>query len=286
MRKIKFEDFQKELISSMKSFQSEFENNEIFWWANSGTLLGAVRDSKLIDWDDDIDMSMFNRDFYENKDKIIEIANKLNFELIDPSKQFGLDVARMFSNEYLLVKYEGKEYMTKIYIDIMLAIPSKRSSKFKSWRWEVLNKFSSIYGGFYNILPKRVWIKGEIVKNGWLTNFLVFLSKMIIWPFTFWVPLLQNRRLKKYKKNNIKYQLFYCYNNKGITFERDKKNFTKIRFEDFEINAPKNYEDELIVWFGNSWKELPSKEKRIPHNLLLTPYTGKEKYKIVPFLIK
>ncbi len=286
MRKISFEEFQKELINSLKHFNSKFNDQDVFWWANSGTMLGAVRNGKAIPWDDDADMSMFNDDFFSNKDKMQSIAEKINFEVVDPTENSGLDVARLFSKEFILVEYKGETFMTKIYIDIMLAIPSKKKSKIKSMWWEIINKYSWIYGNFYNILPKVGWVNKRKVKIGWWRNFLVFFSKVITFPFMWWVPISQNRHLKKKPNKKNTYQLFYCYNNKGVVFKKDEDLFTEVSFEGFELNVPKNYEEELLIWFGKTWKELPKEEDRIPHNLILTPYTGKEKYKIKPFLIK
>lgn len=285
MRKISFEQFQSELINWFKLFNNSFETNDIHWWMNSGTLLGAVREGGQISWDDDVDMTMFNIDFIKNRNKISEIAIQNNWELIDPTKTKGLDVARLFSNEKIVVEYKGKEFVTKFFIDIMIAIPSKRTNKIKSFWWEVINKYSWIYGDFYNILPKFGWRNGQVKKIGFITNFLVFFSKLITFPFMFWVPIKQKLKLKKIKLNANKYQTFYSYNNKQIFYSYDKNKFKKIDFEDFKVNAPINYEEELLIWFGKDWKEKPIKEKQIPHNLILTPNNG-ENYKISPFLIK
>lgn len=46
--------------------------NELNIWADSGTLLGAVRNKGYIPWDDDIDMIMLRNDY----DKLLKIAEK------------------------------------------------------------------------------------------------------------------------------------------------------------------------------------------------------------------
>lgn len=287
MNRFTFEEFQKLLVDSFERINNEFRSNNIFWWANSGTLLGTIRDGGMIDWDDDMDMSMFNIDFFQNKDKIISILDSMNWELADASEIKGLDVMRLFSKEKIIVEYKGNEYITKPYIDIMISVPTKGNSKIKSTLWSVACNYAWIYGNFYFILPKMGWIKGKKVKIGFIRNFLAFLSKVITFPFMFWVPIYQNKKLKKIINDSDYYQPFYCWNNKGLNYRYKNKNenFITKDFNGIQINVPKKYEQELEIWYGSSWKELPINEKRIPHNLLLTPNNGTD-YKINPFLIK
>lgn len=287
MNKYSFDEFQSLLLDSFKNINSEFIKNEIFWWANSGTLLGAARDGEIIPWDDDIDMSMFNIDFFDNKEKIESILDSMNWELADASKIFGLDVMRFFSKEKIIVIYEGEEYITKPYIDIMISVPTKRVSKLRSSLWTIACNYSWIYGNFYNILPKLGWIKGKRVKIGFLRNFGAFFSKVITFPFMFWVPIYQNRKLKKVKRKSNHYQPFYCWNNKGLSYKYNNhdEQFTKLTLNGIEINVPMEYEKELEIWFGPNWRMQPPIEKRVAHNIMLTPNNG-TKYKINPFLIK
>ncbi len=285
MKEVTFKQFQEELVSSFEKFQKSFDNEGIFWFAHSGTLLGAVRENSIIEWDDDIDMAMFNDDFYKNFEKINKIAKDNNFTLYDPSKTWGLDVGRLFSDETYLVEYEGNKYVTQIYIDINLALPIKGTNKIREKWWEIANKYSWIYGDFYNILPKTGWIKGKVKEIGAIKNFFAFVSKLITFVFMFWVPIYQNKKVKKItKRENSKYQFFYCWNPKETFYEKNE--FEKINFNNIEINIQKNSKEYLVIWYGSNWKEKPEDNKRKPHNLILTPHIKGREYKIRPFLIK
>ena len=55
------------------------ESNKILYWLCHGTLLGIIRDKKLIPWDDDIDIAVFKSDVdFEKIKKFFEIRGFIN----------------------------------------------------------------------------------------------------------------------------------------------------------------------------------------------------------------
>ena len=40
-----------------------FNKNKIFYWMGQGTLLGIIRDNKLIDWDHDLDFCLWSHQY-------------------------------------------------------------------------------------------------------------------------------------------------------------------------------------------------------------------------------
>ena len=55
--------------------------NKISYWVCHGSLLGLIRDGKLIPWDHDIDIAVWNRE-YKKKD-ILNLFVLAGFQLID-----------------------------------------------------------------------------------------------------------------------------------------------------------------------------------------------------------
>jgi phosphorylcholine metabolism protein LicD len=58
---------EKELIKDLFKIKKIFEEYDIFFWLDYGTLLGAVRDNKFITWDDDVDLGIWNGDYFKIK---------------------------------------------------------------------------------------------------------------------------------------------------------------------------------------------------------------------------
>ena len=65
-------DWQMESFELLKEFDSICKENNVKYWLDFGTLLGAMRHKGFIPWDDDIDTSMLKEDI----DKILPILRK------------------------------------------------------------------------------------------------------------------------------------------------------------------------------------------------------------------
>lgn len=60
-------------VQSLREVKEVFDKAGIKFWLDHGTLLGAVRDGKIIEWDTDIDLGAA----YDNIDKIISVFPEL-----------------------------------------------------------------------------------------------------------------------------------------------------------------------------------------------------------------
>ena len=54
------------------------KKEKIFYWIGQGSLLGIIRDNKLIEWDHDIDFCVWHED--NDKDNVIKIMENSNFQ--------------------------------------------------------------------------------------------------------------------------------------------------------------------------------------------------------------
>lgn len=66
-----FRDFQLATLALLIDFDKICKQNNIHYWLDFGTLIGAIRHKGFIPWDDDIDLGIFRKDY----EKVIDIVN-------------------------------------------------------------------------------------------------------------------------------------------------------------------------------------------------------------------
>ena len=91
------------LYSYFKDLDQLCQDNDISYWADGGSLLGAVRDKGIIKHDDDIDICMYQKDF----DKLKNILKN--------NKTYHLYLL----STYPIYKFEHRE-IPNVFIDIFV----------------------------------------------------------------------------------------------------------------------------------------------------------------------
>ncbi len=132
--------------------------NDIRYWIDFGTLLGAVRHGGFIPWDDDIDICVIEDDF----DKFIEACNKslpdwlyVQTEENEPSAGMGggfvkvRDRRSLYVNDFDSFKLD---YNKGIFLDVFKSINYPRMPKFA---FHYLSRRISFSFGFFHI-PRLV----------------------------------------------------------------------------------------------------------------------------------
>lgn len=243
--------------------------NDLRYWLDSGTLLGAVRHNGFIPWDDDIDICM-PRDDYEKfiKSFINHSFNSVKLELrtsdkysrlnpnpckirdqwsvyIEPGSNNKSENLGIFLDIFPYDKYHSNgliSYCEKFIKNTYLIIVKLKESVFyseQSRSRSVLAKFNGIW-----VLLFRTYLC--------VTKPLIKRSKKIsdfdsLWGFGYDVP--------------------FCW----FFNERDIFPLKEVVFENYKFYAPNDCHRYLSRFYGNSFMELPPEEKRKSHAIKIIP---------------
>jgi lipopolysaccharide cholinephosphotransferase len=103
------------LYQMMYDFHRIMSNNSVEYWADGGTLLGAVRHKGIIPWDDDLDVGVLKK----NRDKFLSlkpIFNKYGYTIV--TSWFGY---KLFYTSRAKIKRYNHSYP---FIDVFIYTPS------------------------------------------------------------------------------------------------------------------------------------------------------------------
>lgn len=256
--------------------------NDIKYWLDSGTLLGAVRHKGFIPWDDDIDIAMTRED-YEKFLKLAgnELPEDLFLQNLSTTPYAGNTWTQIKDRKSYIELDKDAKYHQGIYMDIF-PMDCYSSHKIKSFFTEQLLKFLYIYTYAVNAPLKKPFSAKADLKN----NILKILLKIVFFPFLIFNPPViyginlktRSRRISRMKNNPTSIYGYGCdvLNWNKLYREEDIFPLKRLSFEGFEFNVPNNCDAYLTVLYGNTYMQLPPENKRVYHNKSIKPILTEE----------
>lgn len=272
MKEINLDELKKIQLKILDNINDFCHENNINYWIDCGTLLGAIRHSGYIPWDDDIDIGMLRDDY----NKFMELYNKSNtqykFLALENSNDYYFPFGKVIDTNTILYEPDEKTGIKiGVYVDIFVYdnAPDDDKKCQQMFNKRILyNKLrtAQLYPNLYDHSSYK-----KKIMRFFLNIYLKFLPK--------------NYYTKKMIKNSKRYINIQTKRVGNFTSEAkvvaDKSifdSFTQVTFEKKKYPAPTKYDEWLTLFYGNYMK-LPPKEKQVSHHFFKAYYKGEDNEK-------
>lgn len=234
------------------------DENNIKYWLDSGTMLGAIRHQGYIPWDDDIDLGMLRYDY----DKLIYSFNNtkkkenLFLDCVEINSDCRFPFAKIYDRNTVLYEED-----MKLYINIDVFVYDNAPSDYMKLKWMYFKRDM--------LTHLNIWQWGNGIKSKSMIGRAV---RRIFHPILQSFPknyfcrkLIKNSRM--YNRINTLYIGNFTSYAKVLLKKDYVEQLIKCSFEGKEYNVPIGYDMWLRAFYGDYMK-LPPKEKRVgKHNI-------------------
>lgn len=256
MIKIEIDELKKLQLDILCYVDQFCRENDINYWIDCGTLLGAVRHKGYIPWDDDIDIGMLRSD-YDKFTRIFNNNSRYSFLCAEKNDEYYFPFGKVVDNNTVLYEPNKQGYKLAVYIDVFVYDNAPDDDK----------KLTSMYNrrDFWRKLNNAQTRHHRKTNNMW-KEALVKVGRFMlqIFPKGYFNYKAINVCLK-YKNINTK-RVGNFTSEKRMVCEKDIfREFIDLPFENHLFKAPIGYDKWLKAFYGNYMK-LPSKEKQVSHH--------------------
>ena len=234
------------MFNLLKELDKVCKKNNINYWLDSGTLLGAVRHKGFIPWDDDIDICMLEKDYK----KFLKIAKK------ELSENVFLQTEETDKN-YIWFPYAKLRNRNSVFIEE----GQKQNELFHqgvNLDIFIMDSFNSKIQKNYKILEKIKKLRIYKKEN----NYLKLKKILLILKVNKLASYILNLFLEKVNDNSL---IGYRYLFPQLYKYTDIFPLSEIEFEGYKFPCPNNPDAYLKELYGDTYMELPPEKDRVWH---------------------
>ena len=257
MREIILEEAKKIEFDILKNIADFCEKNNLRYFLAYGTLIGAVRHSGFIPWDDDIDIWMpreyynrFKEIYYDENNvyKVVKPQDKISrhsFVKVIDTRTAKIEKSIDYKNGYLGID-----------VDVF---PLDGQPLTESDYLEWYNKLQKIYKRYQFLVIDN---KGSLKRNVFLPIIKCLVGKKI------WLLKKAELLHKEYSYAESEYigTVESVYNSKNNRYKKEWFDKTvDVSFEGYSFKAPAGYDGILTAMYGDYMKLPPVEKQKIHH---------------------
>ena len=258
MKRLNTEEVKKIQLEILDKVASFCEENDITYWLDTGTLLGAIRHKGYIPWDDDIDIGMLRKDY----DKFTELFNKNNerykFVCFENTPDFYVAFGKVIDTNTVLYEPDKNGSKLAINIDVFVydnAPDDDRIIKKMYDRRDRLTYISLFSRG--SQITNLDSVSKRLIKRTIHLCLCGFSSEKYV------RKLIENS--KKYSNQNTKRVGNFTSASRIASDKKIFSSFVDVDFEGKKYKAPVGYDEWLTDFYGD-YMQLPPKEKQVTHH--------------------
>lgn len=259
MRRLSTEEVKKIQIEILDVVAAFCEENNINYWLDCGTLLGAVRHKGYIPWDDDIDIGMLRPDY----DRFAEHFNKSNdryrFVDIDNTPDFYVAFGKIIDTNTVLYEPDKNGNKLSVNIDLFVYDNAPDDDKLVKKMYDKRDRY--IYMSLFSRgaqITEYDSAKKKFIKHALHLCLSGFSSPKYV------KKTVDNS--KRYANKNTKRVGNFTSDYRITSDKKIFSSFINIEFEEKMYKAPVGYKEWLTDMFGD-YMTLPPEGDRISHHL-------------------
>lgn len=271
-------------LDMLRKIDQICRDNRLKYYVFFGTLLGTVRHSGYIPWDNDIDIVLMRDDyerFCEIAQKELEAPYFLSTPKNDP--EIILNGKIMLKRSDTTFVASGRDVLKKgnqgIFIDILPIDKIPHEKNKQEWLYKKIDKYLTLLF-LKSHFPTVKQLK-KINLNEKKCRLINIPAKLLSYRYL-------NNRLNRFmtlfrnQNENFSYECF-C-NELGdyrhLMFEKEWFAETEeMNFEDIKVQVPSGYHQVLMTLYGNEYMQLPPEEKRKNrHSKICNPFVPYDIY--------
>lgn len=255
MRKVEENELRQIQIQILNQVSAYCERENICYWLDCGTLLGAIRHKGFIPWDDDIDIGMLREDY----DRFVTAFNQSNARYQCCTKEntdgFPIAFAKIMDVNTELYEPSKKGGIKMcINIDVFPYDNAPSEEQLSNRMYDKSEKYISWYKR--SIICR--WSIDKRVKS--IARYIVYMILKIV-PRQYWVNKI-NDTIMKYKDVETGYVGNFTSVSRILCKKEVFNSFIDVEFEGQKYKAPVGYDAWLKAFYGDYMK-LPPEDQRV-----------------------